>query len=84
MLKTICLALLLTFPAAAQEERLNWQPLEVTAVEDDEKPVSSVESDGRFKNLMSELNESVTMAAAKKSARSRPSISKPSIPPLSK
>lgn len=66
MLKTVFFALLLAFPAAAQEERLNWQPLEVTAVEEDEEQVPSVESDGRFKSLMSELRESVAMTAGKK------------------
>ena len=53
MLKLFCLAVLFSLPAAAQE-RLNWQPLEVTVAEegDEEKsaPASSLQkAEGRFK-----------------------------------
>lgn len=88
MLKLFCLAVLFSLPAAAQE-RLNWQPLEVTVTEeeDEEKsaPASSLQkAESRFKSLMAELKESVENKAAKKTEKSKRSIRKPSIRLLSK
>ena len=73
MLRLFCLAVLFSLPAAAQE-RLNWQPLEVTVTEeeDEEKsaPASSLQkAEGRFKSLMAELKESVENKAAKKNRK---------------
>lgn len=71
MLKLFCFAVLFSLPAAARE-RLNWQPLEVTVVEEEnatDSPSSLRETDGRFKSLMTELKESFEKKAAKKNRK---------------
>ena len=59
------------FPAAAQE-RLDWQPLEIT-VEEDKEAVPEASSfqraDGRFKSLMTELKDSMERKAKKKNRK---------------
>ena len=59
MLKLFCFVFFFSLPTAAQE-RLNWQPLEVTVVEEEEgekhsSPSALQETAGRFKSLMTEL-----------------------------
>ena len=74
MLKLFCFAVLFSFPAAAQE-RLNWQPLEVTVAEEeneeekDNASSSLQKTEGRFKSLMADLKESVENKAAKKNRK---------------
>ncbi len=75
MLKLFCFLLLSSFPAVAQE-RLNWQPLEVTVVQEEEtekeksSALSSLQkAEGRFKSLMAELKESVENKAKKKNRK---------------
>ena len=65
MLKFICFVILFSVTANAQE-RLNWQPLEVTVV-DEETPkekadgsTSLQKTERRFKSLMTELKESLS------------------------
>ena len=65
MIKIVFLFSLLLVHSATAQERLNWQPLEVTVVEEEEesKKETSVsafkEAEGRFKSLMDQLKESV-------------------------
>lgn len=74
MLKLFCFAVLFSFPAAAQE-RLNWQPLEVTVAEEeneeekDNASSSLQKTEDRFKSLMADLKESVENKAAKKNRK---------------
>ncbi len=71
MLKLFCFVFFFSLPTAAQE-RLNWQPLEVTVVEEEEKhssPSALQETAGRFKSLMTELKESVEKKAKKKNRK---------------
>ena len=72
MLKLFCFAFLFSLPVIAQE-RLNWQPLEVTVVEEEEEKEekhslipSLQDASNRFKSLMTELKESVEKKEKKK------------------
>lgn len=64
------LIMLFAVPAAAQE-RLNWQPLEITVEEDEDASDTSAfqRADGRFKSLMTELKDSVEQKAKKKNRK---------------
>lgn len=70
MQKILFFLILFSFPGVAQE-RLNWQALEVTEVQEEEPPKSVqtnslAQTEGRFKSLMSELKESVENKTKKK------------------
>ncbi len=73
MLKILFFLILFSFPGVAQE-RLNWQALEVTEVQEEEPPKSVrtdslTQTEGRFKSLMSELKESVENKTKKKNRK---------------
>ena len=66
MFKVFLLLSFFSFSALAQE-RLNWQPLEVTVVEEETEETSSFRSaDNRAKNLMTDLRESLNEKSKKK------------------
>lgn len=73
MQKILFFLILFSFPGVAQE-RLNWQALEVTEVQEEEPPKSVrtdslTQTEGRFKSLMSELKESVENKTKKKNRK---------------
>ena len=68
----LVLFLLATFPVSAQE-RLNWQPLDVTVVEEEEDTSDNApafrQADGKFRSLMTDLKASMDKKAKKKNRK---------------